>query len=509
MYFSEIIRSMSDQKSLRIIHSKDASDIGKVAMLDPGIGVPVENTLYFGYAPRIDRHNPPEHCILTAVQSDEEAETLSSLIPDCAIIAEDELFPAINTALSLLGQFHRHDFYHELMERAKQSKSLAEMINLAAARLENSVILLDTDYKILTRSTLYEITDPLWAENIRQGYCSYRFITESENIDAVKNAPATSAAVVVTCYASPLRKLASKFFLNGKRAGFVVMLEKETPIGALHYKLLPAVSAAVRDAIIQYFPYLIQDEPTRAKYLRALLIGAKAEDINHLFGDLTFQPRLLALCVRSSRPSDSKGPGEDILDQLSEILPDVTGTRHADCLAAAVGMNSGTRLSGDDIKELRNLAVRESLHIGISGAFMDIGDFAASYRNAKNAIDQAALYQENPLVCLYDDVSFYELLGAADAKKPILEFRHPALRLLNDYDEQHQADLYATLEAYIGTGGSVRETAEKLFIHRNSLGYRLSRIKELTALDLEDNDTLFRLNVSFHIDRYLESKKNS
>ena len=172
-------------------------------------------------------------------------------------------------------------------------------------------------------------------------------------------------------------------------------------------------------------------------------------------------------------------------------------------------MDSGTRLSGDDIKELRNLAVRESLHIGISGAFMDIGDFAASYRNAKNAIDQAALYQENPLVCLYDDVSFYELLGAADAKKPILEFRHPALRLLNDYDEQHQADLYATLEAYIGTGGSVRETAEKLFIHRNSLGYRLSRIKELTALDLEDNDTLFRLNVSFHIDRYLESKKNS
>ncbi|NCC69654.1 MAG: PucR family transcriptional regulator, partial [Clostridia bacterium] len=47
-----------------------------------------------------------------------------------------------------------------------------------------------------------------------------------------------------------------------------------------------------------------------------------------------------------------------------------------------------------------------------------------------------------------------------------------------------------------------KDTAEKLFIHRNSMMYRLDRIKELGKIDLMDPEIRFLLRMSYKIDRY-------
>jgi DNA-binding PucR family transcriptional regulator len=54
------------------------------------------------------------------------------------------------------------------------------------------------------------------------------------------------------------------------------------------------------------------------------------------------------------------------------------------------------------------------------------------------------------------------------------------------HDRERRSDLVRTLRAYFAAGGNASEAADRMFLHRNSLLYRLERIRKLTGLDLRD-----------------------
>ena len=76
---------------------------------------------------------------------------------------------------------------------------------------------------------------------------------------------------------------------------------------------------------------------------------------------------------------------------------------------------------------------------------------------------------------------------------------HRALAPIIEYDARTASDLTVTLRTYVESGGSVAATAERLFLHRNSVGYRLQRIQELSGLDPRERATRHTLLVAFAI----------
>lgn len=72
-----------------------------------------------------------------------------------------------------------------------------------------------------------------------------------------------------------------------------------------------------------------------------------------------------------------------------------------------------------------------------------------------------------------------------------VEYYRGLLAPLEAYDREHHGDLVKTLAAYLRHGGNATRTADALFLHRNSLRYRLARIGALTGLNIEEaNDRL-------------------
>ena len=67
---------------------------------------------------------------------------------------------------------------------------------------------------------------------------------------------------------------------------------------------------------------------------------------------------------------------------------------------------------------------------------------------------------------------------------------------LIEYDREHRSELLKTLIAYLNEFGALEATATKLFVHRNSLRYRLVRIAELTGWDLNDPEQRFHLDLA-------------
>ena len=81
------------------------------------------------------------------------------------------------------------------------------------------------------------------------------------------------------------------------------------------------------------------------------------------------------------------------------------------------------------------------------------------------------------------------------ADDPALEPFGALIGPLKEQDRARGSDLVKTLRTYFATGTNASEAADRLFLHRNSMLYRLERIQKLTGLDLKDDRVALALQL--------------
>lgn len=77
------------------------------------------------------------------------------------------------------------------------------------------------------------------------------------------------------------------------------------------------------------------------------------------------------------------------------------------------------------------------------------------------------------------------LLSRLSSSPDLTPFRKLVEPLVR-YDRERGSDLVRTLRVYFACGTNASEAADKLFLHRNSMIYRLARIEKLTGSDLKN-----------------------
>ena len=130
---------------------------------------------------------------------------------------------------------------------------------------------------------------------------------------------------------------------------------------------------------------------------------------------------------------------------------------------------------------------------GVSGPVDGCGSFPAALRDAAIARRLAVLRSPQPgrgsvlppvAVATSEDADSHELLLASVAAPVLRSFRDRLLGPVVAYDERHHAELVPTLRAFLDCNGSWSACAEKLYVHVNTVRYRIGRIEELTGRDL-------------------------
>ena len=165
-------------------------------------------------------------------------------------------------------------------------------------------------------------------------------------------------------------------------------------------------------------------------------------------------------------------------------------------------------ISAKQRKRLDQLAQNENINIGLSWPFTDIMQFRRYFYQAVISIKQAQYFNETKQVFDYTDLSYYDLLWNYNGRIPLKYYCHPALEILRNYDDSNNTELYITLRTYLECNKNLSKTSRKLFIHRNSLIYRINRINELTQLDLDNINVLYSLIDSFRIEKFINSTTN-
>ncbi|MEK3788996.1 MULTISPECIES: PucR family transcriptional regulator [Paenibacillus] len=117
------------------------------------------------------------------------------------------------------------------------------------------------------------------------------------------------------------------------------------------------------------------------------------------------------------------------------------------------------------------------------GSPVQLWNMHQSYGEARNALKVSVrLYGSR--TTRFEEVEVYHLLGESIEDTGFAALFERKLGKLCQYDQEHAGDLLRTLFYYLESRGSLVDTAQRLYIHRNSVKYRLERIRDIVGFDL-------------------------
>ena len=135
---------------------------------------------------------------------------------------------------------------------------------------------------------------------------------------------------------------------------------------------------------------------------------------------------------------------------------------------------------------------RGDFYVGIGKTTSNWQDFKDSYSQALTALEIGKTLFPSGKVAHYEDLGLYRILCQIKNKKALKDFMEETVLPLVEYDARHKGVLCRTLRAFLESGNQ-QETADKLIIHRQTLGYRLRKISEVVRRDLNSPKDRFDL----------------
>ena len=169
------------------------------------------------------------------------------------------------------------------------------------------------------------------------------------------------------------------------------------------------------------------------------------------------------------------------------------------------GETEGKRLDklAAQIEEALASELKLKVVVGIGTVASSIRELAHSYKEAQMAIEVGKVFDTERSVISYDNLGIGRLIYQLPTTLCQMFLREVFKK--NPIDALDQETLF-TINKFFENNLNVSETARKLFVHRNTLVYRLEKIKRLTSLDLREFDDAITFKVALMVKKYLVSR---
>ncbi len=174
---------------------------------------------------------------------------------------------------------------------------------------------------------------------------------------------------------------------------------------------------------------------------------------------------------------------------VKEIRPN-TETRDLEKLARSVSDSLSTELFTHVL-------------VGIGTAVDGIRDLARSFKEAQVALEVGKVFDTEKTIVSYDNLGIARLIYQLPTT--LCEMFLKEVFKKGSIESLDHETLF-TIQRFFENNLNVSETSRKLFVHRNTLVYRLEKIKKITGLDLREFDDAIVFKVALMVKKYLDSK---
>lgn len=140
--------------------------------------------------------------------------------------------------------------------------------------------------------------------------------------------------------------------------------------------------------------------------------------------------------------------------------------------------------------------------IGIGTAVVGVKDLAKSFKESQIAIEVGKVFDTDKPIVSYDQLGIARLIYQLPTTMCDMFLREVFKR--GSIESLDHETLF-TIQKFFENNLNVSETSRKLFVHRNTLVYRLEKIRKLTGLDLREFDHAIIFKVALMVKKYLTS----
>ena len=380
------------------------------------------------------------------------------------------------------------DWEDTIIAALKANRSLQEVVDLSYRIFKNPMVISDINFRVhgITRFYGTNDVDAEW-RCLRETGChslkaakSISELQKRRSIESANGAFALNVSMPNTRYARLCMELTS----GGNSIGRVLVVEKNHQFNPGDYKLLEHLAHLISE-------YASSNKSQTLQYRYGNILATLIENGTVQKGDLdrlveyagwTCSSRLRAYVI--VRDGDSSALSRQYaMNLLQSALPDAVVFPYGDEIVAVADDEQSP------INELKNkLRAKmksDTMCVGASLCFEDISNINKYYHQARFALDSSRnLAPAKGVAEFYDYgvISFISTpLGDHSSRNC-----HPDVRRLWEQSKERGAEDISTLRQYLLNDRNLVKAAQTLYIHRNTLIYRLKRIEEQFEYGFDD-----------------------
>lgn len=506
MLFSELADLLQKANVVTdIIISTDA-DITDLNLMDQEYRDFSSNTVYFINASQIGPGTAIPSCLLYLGEIPEEYRkrlSNSARITTSSIAAA---FRYVKTELDSAPQAQEQ--YANLVSKMLMGVSLNTVLTEAFSYTGNLFVAIDISGKILANSTPFYVDYPLWMNSVQQGYCDEILMDYIDSRRRVLRLPGGKAAFSLYCSKIDMNILVARIIHEKETLGYFFALNRRPSFDQQTIKLLPLFAERVKNNIVRLKNANTHVPIAQTNILMDAISGATPAEIQmrtKVCG-FKFQKNMRVYLFKSSYTKDPDYFQSTLLPVVSGLFPNQPCFPWKSSVVCLVGTDQNGAISAEISQNLMHVATDYHLFVGISNVFSQVSEFSAHFQQAKDVLKFANRAMKTGPLFYYLDYAMYMILDSIDNEKFLAYCCHPALQQLLSYDEKNGTDLFSTLNIFAKTGFNKTSTAQALYVHRNTVNYRIQQIEELCGIDLSNEKLLFPLQLSFQIFAYRQSR---
>lgn len=391
------------------------------------------------------------------------------------------------------------NIYKFVMELVPQTDDLNIFLQKIYLRYNMPVIVTDIAFHLIAYGGPYPCPDPLWQALITSGAAAPEIVVNyyfgegftdkmsaaGEPIDVSWGVnteyPQTTCSVYL---GNSIEGCCSVMYLEHDKLDFALKL-----------------NAAVKTAVEIFLGGKLRRQPMGSAPDRLIAARVLLENTDapiHLLTSTAFyknvglNPGYMVVAMHTD--DTSAGRLQNIVSSIKVRYPQMLYVNKSDdmyMLFQNIRSDEMRKKVLDDIK--LEAAQKTAFICGASGTFSDLEKRDAYIEQAKLALEYGIAQRGSNCICSFFD-NFTEIVlryGCDNISAESLVV--PELNRLIEFDRENSSDYYQSLSCYIFERCDMTKAATKLYVHRNSLMYRIKKCEEIMQVDLAERDIYEKL----------------
>lgn len=141
-------------------------------------------------------------------------------------------------------------------------------------------------------------------------------------------------------------------------------------------------------------------------------------------------------------------------------------------------------------------------NIGISRLHDQLGELSKAIHECLFASKANEISTDNP--SFYDDIGILKALLPVAEDESIKSYYRDILEPINEYDKSYNGLMFRTAMSYIENDGVMKKTADALFIHENTIRYRINKLKEILGMENSEGNFYEQLSIAMKLHKIYE-----